>query len=254
MPNKLQGEQTALITRSVLFCLYNRPMKTFLDRFILGIPRLYIKQFPYAWIVFIGLWTWPPSTVIFIFLFIILLGLFMVQWQHSAWLSTLREGYAASDGKFYVDRPRVPVWRAVRNISILVVVAGVVSFILNRQIRLEPWQMFVIIVGFSLLYRNAIFFGAPVTYVITASGIAVYFAPTNLDYRLFLKFSDIHHIERCGYQKDKGWDCFARVRADDGLLLLPKNPNGFTKRLEKLFIVPKDIEQFQKHLPYGYKS
>jgi len=227
-------------------------MKTFLDRFILGIPRLYIKQFPYAWIVFIGLWAWPPSEIIFVFLFIILLGLLMVQWHHSAWLSTIQNEYSPGGGKFYVDRPPIPIRRAVKNISILLAAAGVVAFFLNRQIGLEPWQMFVIIVGFSLLYRNTMFFGAPTTYVVTASGIAVYFAPTNLDYRLFLKFSEINRIERRGYEKDKGWDCFARVRADDGLLLIPKNPNGFTKRLDKLFIVPKDIEKFQGQLsPYG---
>ena len=48
-------------------------MKSFLDRFVLGIPRLYIKQFPYAWIFFIALWTWPPNLA-FIFLLIILVG------------------------------------------------------------------------------------------------------------------------------------------------------------------------------------
>ncbi len=229
-------------------------MKTFLDRFILSIPRLYIKQFPYAWIVFIALWTYPPQAIIFIFLFIILLGLFMLEWQYLAWLSTLRAQHAPTGEKFYVDRPPVPIQRAVKNISILLVAAGVVAFFLNEQIGLAPWQMFLIIVGFSLLYRNSTFFGAPTTYIITASGIAILFAPGHLDYRVFIKFSEINRIERCGYEKDKGWDCFARVRANDGLLLIPKNPNGFTKRLEKLFIVPRDIEKFQKQLPYGYNN
>jgi hypothetical protein len=227
-------------------------MKTFLDHFILGIPRLYIKQFPYAWIVFIALWTYPPPAIIFVFLFIVLLGLFMVQWHHSAWLSTLRAEHAPTGGKFYVDRPPVPIQLALKNIPILLVVAGAVAFFLNKQIRLEPWQVFLIIVGFSLLYRNSMFFGAPVTYVITATGIAVYFAPGHLDYRVFLKFSEINRIERCGYEKDKGWDCFARIQAQDGLLLLPKNPNGLTKRIEKLFIVPRDIDKFREQLPYGF--
>jgi hypothetical protein len=228
-------------------------MKTFLDRFILGIPRLYIKQFPYAWIVFIALCTWPPSAIIFAFPFIILLGLFMLQWQYSAWLSTLRVEHAPRDGKFYIDRPPAPIQRAVKNISILLAAAGVVAFFLNRQIGLESWQVFLIIVGFSILYQDSTFFGAPTTYVITASGIAVYFAPGHLDYRLFLKFGEISRIERCGYQKDKGWDCFARARENDGLLLIPKNPDGLTKRIEKLFIAPGDIQKFQEQLlPYGF--
>lgn len=226
-------------------------MKSFLDRFILGIPRLYIKQFPYAWIVFIALWTWPPN-LSSIFLFIILIGLLMVQWQHSAWISTMRNEYAPNDGKFYVDRPPIPIQRAVRNILILLTAAGIVAFFLNSQIGLAPWQVFVILVGFSLLYRNPLFFGAPTTYIITASGLAVYFAPSNLDYRLFLRFDEISRVERCEYQKDKGWDCFARVRANDGLLFLPKNPNGLTKRTEKLFIAPGDIDKFLSQLPNWY--
>ena len=227
-------------------------MKTFLDRFVLGIPRLYIKQFPYAWIVFIALWIWPPPAVIFIFPFIIVLGLFMLQWRHAAWLSTLRREYASAGGKFYVDRPPVPIQRAVKNISVLLLAAGIAAFFVNYQIGLQRWQVLLIIVGFSLMYRDSTFFGAPTTYVVTASGIAIHFAPGHLDYPVFLKFSEISRIERCGYQKDQGWDCFARARSNDGLLLLPKNPNGFTKRLEKLFIVPTDIEKFQEQiLPYG---
>jgi hypothetical protein len=225
-------------------------MRTSLDRFILGIPRLYIKQFPYAWIVFVDLWTWPPS-LSWIFLLIVLVGLLMVKWQHSAWVSTMREEYAPNGGKFHLDHPSVPIKRAVRNISILLVIAGTVAFILNKQIGLTSWQFFLIIVGFSLLYRNSLFFGAPTTYIITTSGVGIYFAPGNLDYRLFLKFNEISRIERCGFQKDKGWDCFARIQAKDGLLLIPKNPNGLTKRIEKLFIAPKDIDKFLEQFPPG---
>jgi len=176
----------------------------------------------------------------------------MVQWQHSAWISTMRNEYAPNNGKFYVDHPPIPVQRAMRNILILLTAAGIAAFFLNSQIGLAPWQVFVILVGFSLLYRNPLFFGAPTTYIITASGLAVYFAPSNLDYRLFLRFDEISRVERCGYQKDKGWDCFARVRANDGLLFLPKNPNGLTKRIEKLFIAPRDIDKFLSQLPNWY--
>jgi hypothetical protein len=229
-------------------------VKPILDRFILSIPRLYIKQFPYAWIVFIALWTWPPSSIIFIFPSLILLGLFMVQWQYFAWLSTLRAEQAPDGGKFYIDRPRMPIQRTVKNIAILCAAAGGIALLLNRQIGLEAWQVFLMVVGFSLLYRDSTFFGAPTTYVITSRGIAVYFAPGHLDYCLFLKFSEINRIERCAYQKDKGWDRFARFRATDGLLLIPKNPAGFTKRLEKLFIAPRDIDQFYEQLPYGFNE
>jgi hypothetical protein len=39
----------------------------------------------------------------------------------------------------------------------------------------------------------------------------------------------------------------------DGLLLVPKDINGFSKRMERLFIAPQNIEQFVEQLPYGYK-
>jgi hypothetical protein len=228
-------------------------MKLFLDRFILGIPRLYIKQFPYAWIVFIALWTWPPNLSV-IFLIVVLVGLLMVQWQYSAWTSALRNEYAPNGGKFYTDRPPVPIQRAVRNISIMFVASGLASHFLSRPVGLPALQLFILITGFSLFYRSYLFFGASTTYIITTRGIAVYFAPGHLDYRPFLKFDEISRIERCEYQKDKGWDCFARVPyGKDGLLLIPKNPKGFTKRMERLFIVPKDIDKFLEQLPYGYK-
>jgi hypothetical protein len=105
------------------------------------------------------------------------------------------------------------------------------------------------IVGFFLLYRNSIFFGARTTYVVVDDGLAVYFAPGHLDYRVFIKFNEIRRIERCEYKKDQGWDCFARTKDGDGLLLLPENPDGFTKRMEKLFISPKDLDGFMLQMP-----
>lgn len=221
-------------------------MRTFLNRFILGIPRLYIKQFPYAWIVFVAFWTWPPN-LSWIFLLVVLVGLLMVEWHHAAWMSVLRLEHG--NGKFHVDRPPVPWGRAVRNIAILLAGAGMVAFFLNSQIELTALQVFLIIVGFALFYRNSTFFGSRTTYVVTDDGLAVYFAPGHLDYRVFIKFNEINRIERSGYQKDQGWDCFARTRAGDGLLLLPENPNGFTKRMDKLFISPGDLDAFVMQLP-----
>ena len=83
----------------------------------------------------------------------------------------------------------------------------------------------------------------------------VYFAPGHLDYRLFFTFKEIARIERTQYKKDQNWDFFARTRevGTDGLLLIPKDIKGFSKRMEKLFIVPQDIDKFVEQLPYGYK-
>ncbi len=109
------------------------------------------------------------------------------------------------------------------------------------------------IVGFTLLYQDSRFFGASTTYIVTDQGIGIRFIPGHIDYRLFLPFKEISRIEKSEYQKDKTWDLFARTReTKEGLLMIPKNPRGFTKRIDKLFIAPEDGEKFLEQLPYGY--
>ena len=91
------------------------------------------------------------------------------------------------------------------------------------------------------------------TYIITASGIAIRFVPGHLDYRLFLPYKEISRIEKGEFKKDNGWDLFARARdTREGLLMTPKSPNGFTKRIDTLFIAPRDRERFLAELPHGY--
>lgn len=227
-------------------------MKTTLDHFILAIPVLFIKQFPYAWIAAIVFWSWPP-TFSLVFLAIILLGLLALRWQSRAWISNLRREHAFPDGKFYVDEPPFSPQDSVRKIAILVAGAVVLAWFLSGQLGLTFWQFLLIIVGFTLLYRDTQFFGAPTVYVITDQGVGVHFTPGHIDYRLFLTFREISRLERCTFQKGSNWDAFIRTReTQDGLLLVPKNPNGFTKRLDKLFIAPTDRERFLEQLPHGY--
>jgi hypothetical protein len=108
--------------------------------------------------------------------------------------------------------------------------------------------------GFCIFYQDTRFFGAAVTYVVTATGIAIRFVPGHIDYRLFLSFREISRIEKTTYQTDRNWDFFARARdTKEGLLMTPKNPNGFTRRIEKLFIAPQDQERFLAELPHGYR-
>jgi hypothetical protein len=228
-------------------------MNPSLDRFILSVPRLFLKQYPYAWFPLVVLWTWPPN-ISLVFLVVIIIGLLLLRWQSAAWVAHMRREHAGRDGKFYVDVPAIPWERAVRNIAILLAGSGLVAFLLKGQIGLTFWQLFFIAVGFTLSYQDYRFFGFPTIYIITATGIAVYFAPGHLDYRLFFTFKEISRIERTQFQKDKGWDIFARTRdGSDGLLLIPKDINGFSKRMLRLFIVPRDIEQFLEQLPYGYR-
>lgn len=227
-------------------------MRQFLDRFILAFPVLFLKQYPYAWIAVVALWPRSPSLAA-LFLMIIVIGLLSMRWQSAAWISHMRRLYAGKDGKFYIDQPPIPWQRTARNIAFLIAGSLVIAFLLKGQFRLTFWQLFIMAVGFTILYRDTQFFGAAATYIITATGIAIRLVPGHLDYRLFLPFKEISRIERGEYHRKIDTDIFARMRdAKDGLLLVPKDPNGFTKRIDKLFIVPNDVEKFMEHLPYGY--
>ena len=227
-------------------------MKPFLDRLILAFPVLFLKQYPYAWIALVALWPRSPLAAS-LFVVVLTAGFLALRWQSAAWISYMRREHAGKDGKFYVDQPPVPWQRAVRNIAILIAWSILGAFVLNGQFGLSFWQLLVMLVGFTIFYQDTRFFGAAVTYIITATGIAIRFVPGHIDYRLFLSFKEISRIERSVYQKDSNWDLFARLRdTKDGLLMIPKNPHGFTRRVEKLFIAPGDREQFLAQLPHGY--
>jgi hypothetical protein len=227
-------------------------MKPFLDRFILAFPVLFLKQYPYAWIALVALWPGSPLAAS-LFVLILAAGFMSLRWQSTAWISSMRREHAGKNGKFYVDEPPVPWQNAARNLAILVVLSLLGAFVLQGQFGLSFWQLLIMLVGFTVFYQDTRFFGAAVTYIITATGIAIRFVPGHIDYRLFLSFKEISRIERCTYQKDKHWDLFARLRdTKEGFLMTPKNPNGFTKRVEKLFIAPGDPEQFLAQLPHGY--
>lgn len=227
-------------------------MKPFLDRFVLAIPVLFIKQYPYAWIAAVALWTGSPGFA-WVFLAIIVIGLLMLRWQSAAWISNLRREHAIAGGKFHVDQPPVPFRQALPRLLVLLVGAIVIAWLLQGQLGLSFWQYFVIVVGFTVLYQDTRFFGAATTYAVTDEGIGIRYVPGHLDYRLFLSFKEISRLEKREYRKDEGWTLFARTEdVRDGLLMIPKNPNGFTKRIDKLFIVPQDREKFLEQLPQGY--
>lgn len=227
-------------------------MKAFLDRFILGFPVLFLKQYPYAWIAAVAIWPRSPS-VASLFLAIVIIGLLALRWQSAAWISQIRRQYAGKDGKFHVDQPPVSWRKAARNIALLSAGSFVIAYLLRGQFGLGFWQLVIMMVGFTIFYQDSRFFGAAVTYIITAVGIAIRYVPGHIDYRLFLPFAEISRIEKCAFKKDNGWDLFARAPdTTEGLLMTPKNPKGFTKRIEKLFIAPQDAEAFLDELPHGY--
>ena len=227
-------------------------MRKFLDRFILGFPVLFLKQYPYAWIAAMAVWPHSPS-VAGLFLLIVLIGILSLEWQSAAWISQMRSRYAMDGGKFYVDRPPIPWRMAARNVGLLIVGGALLAFLLQGRLGLSFWQFFFMIVGFMIFYQDTRFFGPAVTYIITAAGLGIRFVPGHIDYRLFLQFREISRIERGIYREGPDVDLFARTGGiQDGLLLIPKDPKGFSKRIGRLFIVPNEAEKFMEQLPYGY--
>jgi hypothetical protein len=228
-------------------------MKQHLDHFILAIPVVFIKQYAFAWIAAVALWTWPP-VVPGIFLVIVALGLLMLRWQSIAWLSNLRREHASPNGKFHVDQPPVRIWESAQKVLILLIGAGVMAWFLKDRLGMGFWQFFIMIAGFIFFYYDTRFIGGLTTYAITDQGIGIRFVPGRIDYRVFIPFKDISRVEKSQFQKDRNWDLFARTRdTKDGLLMIPKNPDGFTKRIERLFIAPNDMEKFLEQLLQGCK-
>ena len=229
-------------------------MKQFLDRFILGIPILFLKQYPYAWIGFVALWPHSPSMAL-LFLAVVVIGVISLRWQAAAWVSQMRSDYAPDGGKFYIDQPPVSWRMAAWKIGLLIAGGALLAFLLQGRLGLSFWQYFFIIAGFPIFYQDTRFFGASVIYTITASGIGIRFVPSHLGYQLFLPFREIRQIERAKhkYQERSDTDVFARTHEEvDGVLLIPKDPRGFTKSIQKLFIVPADVDGFMQQLPYGF--
>ena len=183
-------------------------MKQAINRFILGFPVLFLKQYPYAWIAVVALWPRSPS-VAALFLAIVAAGILSLRWQSAAWVSHMRFKHAGEGGRFYVDQPPIPWQKSVARIGLLAAGGAVLAYLLQGQFGLSFWQFFAMIVGFTLFYQDTRFFGAAVTYVITATGIGIRFVPGHLDYNLFLPFREIGRIERKAYQKDMAVDLMA---------------------------------------------
>lgn len=233
---------------SVCFSLYNQPMSHTLDLFILDIPYLFLKKIPYAWIGVIALWSWPP-VISGIFFVIIFIGLLMMKWQAIAWESNVRREHKVS-GRFYIDRPHTVLMIQARNLAVLFILSALLGWLLNGLAGLSNWKVFTLIAGFMILYKDTLLFGASVTYIVTDEGVGIRYIPGHVDYRLFLRFSEISRIERTDNQARRDWSMMTPTRTvKEGLLLIPRDPNGFSRQIEKVFIAPKNIREFINQLP-----
>ena len=126
-----------------------------LDDFILGIPYLFLKKIPYAWLAAVFFWGEPP-TLSLIFLAIVLAGLLMMVWQEHAWRRKILREHQKADSKAFIDRPHMPRLIQLRNVLLLLLVSGGIGWLLNGKLGFQGWQWFAILAGTMLLYKDAV--------------------------------------------------------------------------------------------------
>lgn len=225
----------------------------FLENIILGIPYLFLKKIPYAWLAVIFFWTWPPALFTWIFIAIVIIGLLMMDWQRRAWEAKLIREHHAGPEKPFIDRPKMPLNIQVRNLVLLALGSGLVAWIFQGQFELSFWQWFFMLAGFMLLYMDHRLLGATTVYILTDQGIGIRFAPGHIDYRMFFSYREIWRAQRIQVPEKKPvrWSQMTPTREpNEGVLLTPRNRDGFTRRIKsEVLLAPSDIDGFLKHIP-----
>jgi len=222
-----------------------------LDNFILGIPYLFLKKIPYAWLAAVAFWSWPP-VVSGVFLVIVLLGLLAILWQKKAWEAKIVREQHRGETRVYIDRPHIPRLVQLRNLALLCLASGLLAWLLNGRLYMSGWQWFFLLTGFMLLYKDSLLLGTSVTYVVTDQGVGIRITPGHVDYRLFFKYYEIRQAERRQMPKEVPlqWDVLVPgKRVWDGILFSPKNRNGFSPQFQgDLLLAPTDREAFLERI------
>jgi hypothetical protein len=221
-----------------------------LDRLILGIPYLFLKKIPYAWLGAVFFWS-RPQVFSAILLAIVLLGLGMMAWQEQAWERKIRREFSKR-GQPYRDQPHAARSFQARNFVLVCAATGLLGWLLQGRLGLTALQWFLLLAGFMLLYKDSLFFGAAVTYLITDQGVGIRFVPGHVDYRLFFKFKEIREAVRTDLpeQVPLRWEVLAPRRTrQSGVLLYSYRQAGFSKQIQgPLFLAPADREDFLEEL------
>ena len=220
-----------------------------LDTFILKIPHPVLWKIAYAWLGAVFFWNWAP-VVSSLFMGIMLLGLSLMAWQKQAWETSIRREFHSGDAKPYIDHAHIARTFQIRNLLLVCMASGLLGWLLNGRFELSGLQWFLLLVGFMLLTRNFLLFGADVTYIITDQGIGILYVPR--DTRLFFKFNEIWRAVRTKVpgRKPPHWDVLTPMRhPQDGLLLYAVRREGLsTQTRNQLLLRPTDMDEFLKEL------
>lgn len=222
----------------------------FLENFVLGIPFSLLRNIPYAWVIVVVFWTWPP-VISGVFLGFILLGLVTMVLRQRFWeAKVIREHQ--KEGLPYRSHPRMPLRLQLRNLALLLAGSAVLALLLDGRLGMGGLQWFLLISGLVLLYSKALLFGAQVVYLITPRGIAVRFVTGHNDYRFFFHYNEINYISpiRQGDKLPPKTDVLSPVRGQkEGVLLAAKRMDGFSDLIGNALLTPEDADAFLAQIP-----
>lgn len=222
----------------------------FFENFVLETPYLFLKKIPYAWVVVVVFWAWPP-VVAGMFAGIIALGLWMMSLQQRFWEAKIYREFQ-KEGTPYRVQPRAPLKTRLRNVALVLAGSALLGFLLDNRLSLTGLQWFLLASGLMLLYRDAYILGASAVYLVTPRGIGVRYIPGHVDYRLFFRYSEINYVTRvrAGDKLPTNTSVLSPVRNKrEGILLVAKLMDGFSNQLGQILLTPNDPEAFLAQLP-----
>lgn len=222
----------------------------FFENLILETPYLFLKKIPYAWLFAVIFLTWAPL-ISAILVLIIALGLWFMFLQQRFWEAKILREHQ-KEGAAYRVQPHMPRKTQIRNALLVLAGSALLGLLLNGRLNMTGLQWFLLSSGLMFLYRDAMLFGASVVYLVTPRGIGVRYVPGHVDYRLFFRYSEINYVSRVG-ASDKlpiNTSILSPVRGQkEGILLMAKLMDGFSKEMGHVMLTPDDPEAFLAQLP-----
>lgn len=222
----------------------------FFENFVLDIPYLFLKKIPYSWFFAVIFLTWAP-TLSALLMLLILLGLGLMALQQRFWESKIQREFQ-KEGAPYRVQPRMPVKTQALNAVLVLAASLFVGVMLDGRLNMTGWQWFLLTSGFMFLYRDALLFGASTVYLVTPRGIGARYVPGHVDYRLFFRYTEINYVTRV-HANDKlptNTSVLSPVREKkEGILLVAKLMDGFSKELGQVLLTPDDPEAFLAQIP-----
>jgi hypothetical protein len=222
-----------------------------LEKFILGIPYWFLKTILYAWLGAVIFWSWPP-VVSGILTAIVLMSLLMMAWQRRAWEARIRREFHSGEARPFIDRPHKRRRSQVLNSVLVCIACGIIGWLLRGLANLNGLQWFLLSAGFMFASRDALIFGAPVTYIITDQVLAIRFVPGQTDHRLIFRFHEIRQAARITVPNNipLRWQVLTPQRnLKEGVLMNVVRREGLSEQVQfELLLSPTDIEGFLREL------